>query len=169
MGKPELLLQHLDEWMVRWKKFQTREDWNIERCRQQQRKVNFLSSCALGGALTMYTAGPATIKRQFGPPHFFDIGLDVKLKEGISKFMLSKKRYTPTGYGRLLVVGIPTYCLFALLEHGAEKKRLRSYVAQPTVFGEQARRLLNTGKIEEYLPVNIKASLSEDEETRLYA
>lgn len=169
MGKPELLLQHLDEWMVRWKKFQTRDDWNIECVRQKQRKFNFLSSCALGGVLTMYTAGPATIKRQFGPPHFFDIGIDVKIKEAISRFMLSKKRYCPTGYGRLLVVGIPTYFFFALSEHVAERNRLRSYVAQPTVFGEQARRLLSTGKIEEYLPVNIHATLTEEEEKRLYA
>lgn len=168
MGKPELVLQHLDEWMIRWKKFQTEGDWNIELRRQQARKRNFLISSGVCGALTMYTAGPATIKRQFGPPHFFDIGLDVKIKNSIMNYMLTSNRYTPTGYGRFLVVGIPTYFIFAFLEHRYETKRLRAYLQQPTVFGEQARRLVNTGKIEEYLPVNIQATLPEEEAEKLY-
>lgn len=169
MGKPELQLQYLDEWMIRWKKFQTESDWNLEKGRQSRRKRNFLLSALVGGALTMYTAGTATIKRQFGPPHFFDVGFDAKIKNSIVQFMTSRPRYTPQGYGRLLVVGLPTYLTFAFLEHRAEASRLNKYLHQDTVFGEQARRLVKTGKIEEYLPVNIQASLPEKEAHRLYA
>lgn len=168
MGKPELKLQYLDEWMIRWKKYQTESDYQIEKSRQWWRKVDLLLSAGVGGALTMYTAGTATIKRQFGPPHFFDVGIDAKIKQSVVETMTSGWRYTPQGYGRLLVVGVPTYLTFAVLEHRREKVRLRRYLKQQTVFGEQARRLVTTGKIEEFLPVNIQASLPEKEERQLY-
>eukprot|EP00796_Vickermania_ingenoplastis_P008739 gene8739-6145_t len=168
MGKPELQLQYLDEWMIRWKKFQTESDWRIEKNRQWWRKFDLFASAGVAGALTLYTAGTATLRRQFGPPHFFDIGLDARIKANILEYMTSSRRYTPQGYGRLLVVGIPTYLTFAVLEHRREKVRLRKYLRQQTVFGEQARRLISTGKIEEYLPVNIQATLPEEDERKLY-
>lgn len=169
MGKPELQLQYLDEWMIRWKKFQTEEDWNIEKSRQRKRKFNFCFSGLVAGALTLYSSGDATIKRQFGPPHFFDIGIDAKIKQCVVDTMTSRPRYTPQGYGRLLLVGLPTYITFVCMEHWAERNRLRKYLRQNTVFGEQARRLVNTGKIEEYLPVNIKATLPQAESARVYS
>ncbi|KPA73463.1 putative mitochondrial hypothetical protein [Leptomonas pyrrhocoris] len=166
--KVELTMQYLDEWMLRWRKFQTESDWEIEKNRQWWRRTNIVVSAAVMGALTMYTAGTATIRRQFGPPHFFDIGIDVRIKESVTQFMTSRWRYTPQGYGRLLVVGAPTFIVFATAEHIQERRRLRAYVLQNTVFGEQARRLVETGKIEEYLPVNIKATLPQNQR-QLYA
>lgn len=166
--KVELSLQYLDEWMLRWRKFQTESDWRIEKDRQWWRQTNIGVAAGVMGGLVMYTAGSATIQRQFGPPHFFDVGVDVKIKNFISESLTSRWRYTPQGYGRLLVVGLPTYLTFIGLEHIQERRRLRLYVRQNTVFGEQARRLVETGKIEEYLPVNIQASLPQNQK-RLYA
>ncbi|KAG5475814.1 hypothetical protein CUR178_03527 [Leishmania enriettii] len=166
--KVELTLQHLDEWMLRWRKFQTESDWRIETNRQWWRQANIMTAAAVMGSLVMYTAGAATIRRQFGPPHFFDIGVDAKIKESICDAMTSRWRYTPQGYGRLMVVGVPTFFVFAVSEHIQERRRLRAYVKQNTVFGEQARRLVQNGKIEEYLAVDIKASLPE-KQRQLYA
>lgn len=168
MGKPELKLQYLDEWMVRWKKFQTESDWKIEKSRQWWRKFDMVCAAGVAGVLTMYTAGNATIRRQFGPPHFFDMGYDVRFKEAVVQHFTSGWRYTPQGYGRLAIIAIPTYVVFAVLEHQREKKRLKKYLRQQTVFGEQARRLIATGKIEEFLPVNIHATLPEVEQRSLY-
>lgn len=156
-------MQHFDEWMLRWRKFQTESDWQIEKNRQTWRKRNLTLTAAVGGGLTMYTAGTATIRRQFGPPHFFDIGVDARIKQGICNFMTSRWRYTPQGYCRLLVVGVPTYLTLAVSEHIAERSRLRQYLKQNTVFGEQARRLVETGKIQEYLAVDIQATLPGDQ------
>ncbi|EPY31985.1 hypothetical protein STCU_03038 [Strigomonas culicis] len=114
-------------------------------------------------SLVMYTAGNATIRRQFGPPHFFDIGVDAKIKQAITHVFTNNWRYTPQGYGRFIAVGLPTYLTFVGLEHFQERRRLRQYCAQNTVFGEQARRLVQTGKIEEFLPVNINASVNKSE------
>ncbi|CCW61001.1 unnamed protein product [Phytomonas sp. EM1] len=166
--KVELTLQFLDEWMLRWRKFQTESDWRIEKNRQWWRQVNIGITAMVLGGLTLYTSGIATLKRQFGPPHFFDVGVDVRLKQYICNTLASRPRYTPTGYGRLLVVGIPTYFTFVILEHIQERRRLRRYLAQNTVFGEQARRLLNTSKIEEFLPVNIQATLPPNE-SKIYS
>ncbi|KAL7697095.1 hypothetical protein N2W54_008207 [Lotmaria passim] len=166
--KVELTLQYLDEWMLRWRKFQTESDWQIEKNRQWWRRADIVTAAAVMGGLTMYTAGSATIRRQFGAPHFFDVGVDVRIKEAVTQTMTSRWRYTPQGYGRLLVVGVPTFCVFALCEHIQERRRLRAYVEQNTVFGEQARRLVETGKIEEYLPVNIQATLPANQK-QLYA
>lgn len=60
---------------------------------------------------------------------------------------------------RLIIVATPAYLNFVTLEHMSEKRRLRDYLQQDTIFGEQARRLVNTGKIEEYLPIDVQATL----------
>ncbi|CAJ1989929.1 protein of unknown function - conserved [Leishmania donovani] len=166
--KVELTMQYLDEWMLRWRKFQTESDWQIEKNRQWWRQANIVTAGAVMGGLVMYTAGAATIRRQFGAPHFFDVGVDAKIKEAICDTMTSRWRYTPQGYGRLMLVGLPTFFVFAISEHIQERRRLRAYVRQNTVFGEQARRLVQNGKIEEYLAVDIKASLPQNQ-SQLYA
>ncbi|EAN93234.1 putative Mitochondrial ATP synthase subunit [Trypanosoma cruzi] len=159
MTKYELKLQYFDEWMMRWRKFQTDSDWTIEKNRQWWRQCNMALSAVLFGSLVVYTSGTATLKRQYGLPHFFDVGIDGQIKQTVLQTLTSRWRYTPQGYGRVLLTGIPTYTLFVLLEHYQERRRMHLYVAQNTVFGEQMRRFLNTGKIEEYLAVNIKGSL----------
>lgn len=166
--KVELSMQYLDEWMLRWRKFQTESDWQIEKNRQWWRKANIVTAGAVMSGLVMYTAGAATIRRQFGAPHFFDVGADAKVKATITEVMTSRWRYTPQGYGRLFVVGLPTFFIFAISEHVQERRRLRAYVNQNTVFGEQARRLVQSGKIEEYLAVNIQATLPQNQR-QLYA
>ncbi|CBH17018.1 hypothetical protein, conserved [Trypanosoma brucei gambiense DAL972] len=159
MTKYELKMQYFDEWMIRWRKFQTESDWEIEKGRQWWRRFNMAVSGALFCGLVLYTSGTATLKRQYGLPHFFDIGVDGQAKETMLKTLTSRWRYTPQGYGRVLITGVPTYILFVTLEHYRERRRMQQYLQQNTVFGEQMRRLLSTGKIEEYLPVNIKATL----------
>ncbi|CAM45353.1 conserved hypothetical protein [Leishmania braziliensis MHOM/BR/75/M2904] len=166
--KVELTLQYLDEWMLRWRKFQTESDWQIENNRQWWRQANMVAAGAVMGSLVMYTSGAATLRRQFGAPHFFDVGVDAKIKEAICDTMTSRWRYTPQGYGRLMLVGLPTFFVFAIAEHIQERRRLRAYVNQNTVFGEQARRLVQSGKVEEYLAVDIKASLPQSQ-MQLYA
>lgn len=166
--KVELTLQHLDQWMLRWRKFQTESDWQIERNRQWWRQADMTMAAGVMGSLVLYTSGSATIRRQFGAPHFFDVGVDSKIKETICETLTSRWRYTPQGYGRLVVVGLPTYLVFAISEHIQERRRLRKYAQQNTVFGEQARRLVENGKIEEYLAVDIKASLPQNQK-QLYA
>ena len=44
-----------------------------------------------------------------------------------------------------------------------ETQRLQKYLKQETVFGEQARRYVASGKIEEFLPVRIQATLPAEE------
>lgn len=112
----------------------------------------------------LWTAGTATVNRWFGAPHFFDIGFDVAIKNKIRNTLNSTYRYTPQGFGRVAIIGLPTYFTFIGLEHWQEGRRLSAYLQQKTVFGEQARRFVNTGKIEEFLPVNIKASLPESQQ-----
>ncbi|RNF06778.1 hypothetical protein TraAM80_03699 [Trypanosoma rangeli] len=159
MTKYELKLQYFDEWMLRWRKFQTDSDWEIEKNRQWWRQCNMVLTGALFGSLVLYTAGTATLKRQYGLPHFFDVGVDAQVKQTVLETLTSRWRYTPQGYFRVLLTGVPTYLLFVSLEHHQEKRRMQQYVKQNTVFGEQMRRFLNTGKIEEYLAVNIKGTL----------
>ncbi|KAH9593002.1 hypothetical protein LSM04_003338 [Trypanosoma melophagium] len=166
--KYELKMQYFDEWMMRWRKFQTESDWEIEKNRQWWRRCNMAISVALFGSLVLYTAGTATVKRQYGLPHFFDIGVDAQVKQGVLEFLTSRWRYTPQGYGRVLLTGVPTYVAFVSLEHYQEKRRMQQYIEQNTVFGEQMRRLLNTGKIEEFLAVNIKGTLPPSQNT-IYA
>lgn len=166
--KVEIKMQYLDEWMLRWRKFQTESDWHIEKNRQWWRQTNLLIGGTVMSSLVVYTAGTATIKRWFGAPHFFDVGFDAKLKETLCKTITSRWRPTPQGYGRLMAVAVPTYIVFFGLEHLAERRRLRQYLKQNTVFGEQARRLVETGKIEEYLAVNVQATLPQSQK-RLYA
>lgn len=157
--KVELTMQYLDEWMLRWRKFQTESDLAIERDRQRWRKYAIASTVGVAAYLTLLTSGRATINRQFGAPHFFDIGIDSAIKSAIRKTINSFWRYTPQGNMRLIFVAAPAYANFVALEHMSEKRRLYYYLLQDTVFGEQARRLINTGKIEEYLAVNIQATL----------
>ncbi|KAG8348153.1 hypothetical protein ERJ75_000209200 [Trypanosoma vivax] len=164
MTKYELKMQFFDEWMIRWRKFQTESDWEIEKDRQWWRRFNMGASGALFGGLVLLTAGTATLKRQYGLPHFFDVGVDAQLKQNVLQYLTSRWRYTPQGYGRVLLTGVPTYALFISLEHYQEKRRMWRYLHQETVFGEQMRRLHLTGKIEEYLPVNIKATIPASEQ-----
>nr|CCC94739.1 conserved hypothetical protein [Trypanosoma congolense IL3000] len=159
MTKYELKLQYFDEWMIRWRKFQTESDWEIEKNRQWWRRFNMVFSGTILSGLCVCTAGTATIRRQYGLPHFFDVGFDGQIKSNILRTLTSRWRYTPQGYGRLLITGVPTYIAFVFMEHRSERRRMNQYLRQNTVFGEQMRRFQKTGKIEEYLPVNIKATL----------
>ena len=163
MGKPELLLQHLDEWMIRWRHYQHQDDWKIEMERQSARRFNYGAGLATLGALGMYTMAPATVNRIFGPPHFFDVGVDVQWKNFVRTTLNSTRRYNPNGYARVLFMGIPAYFVTAGGEHFADQRRLDKYLAANTVFGEQARRLVKNGKIEEMLAVKIQAPLPEAE------
>lgn len=165
MSKPELTLQHLDEWMIRWRKYQTESDWQIETNRQWWRQTNMAIAFGVFGASGLWTVGNATANRWFGAPHFFDMGIDVAIKDKLRTVLTSTPRYTPQGFGRVAVVGLPTYITFITLEHWQEGRRLKAYLAQNTVFGEQARRFVNTGKIQEFLPVDIHASVPESQKT----
>jgi hypothetical protein len=162
-NKPELTLHHLDEWMIRWKKYQTESDFNIEKDRQWWRQCHLGIGALMFTTIGFFTASTSTLKRWFGPPHFFDNGIDTAIKSKLLNLGTSMKRYTPMGYGRVVVIGLPVYITFVTLEHLQEGSRLKRYLAQPTVFGEQARRLVKTGKIEEFLAVNIKSSLPESQ------
>jgi hypothetical protein len=168
MGKPEITLQHLDEWMIRWRKYQTESDWQIETSRQWWRQTNYGIASAVFVGTGLWTAGTATVNRWFSAPHFFDIGIDVAIKDKLKNTLNSTYRYTPQGFGRVAIIGLPTYFTFIGLEHWQEGRRLNSYLKQNTVFGEQARRFVNSGKIEEFLAVNIKASLPESQ-SKVYA
>eukprot|EP00759_Apiculatamorpha_spiralis_P012873 PhF_6_TR19728/c0_g1_i1/m.28793 len=162
-SKVEIKLQNFDEWMIRWRKFQTIEDWNIEKAAQSTRQRNYVATGALGVWLGAYTAAPSTLQRIFGPPHFFDAGFDVALKANLLNFFNGRRRFTPNGWGRAAVVGIPPFLLLAVLQHSAETTRWNAYLRQPTVFGEQARRYNQTGKIEEFLGINLQATLPDNE------
>ena len=162
-SKPELILAPLDQWMMRWKHYQTESDWQIEVDRQKQRQWNYRFGLATFAVTGIATAGRATINRVTGPPHFFDMGIDVAAKTAFRNFVNRQWRYTPTGYGRVVVIGVPTYIVIAGLEHVRETQRLQMYLKQETVFGEQARRYVASGKIEEFLPVRIQATLPAEE------
>ena len=104
LGKPDLILQELDEWMIRWRRFQTTDDLKIEQTRQNYRQRNYGISLGVFTLATGYTAAPSTINRIFGPPHFFDFGIDVQIKEGLRSLLNSRRRYTPNGLGRILCI-----------------------------------------------------------------
>jgi hypothetical protein len=157
-SKPELILAPLDQWMMRWKHYQTESDWQIEVTRQRQRQNNYLAGLAVLLSTSVWSAGRATVKRILGPPHFFEIGIDVAAKTTALNFINKQWRYTPMGYGRLVVTCLPTYVVVAVLEHYREGQRLQAYLKQETVFGEQARRYVNTGKIEEFVGPRINAT-----------
>mmetsp|Transcript_493 Transcript_493/g.832 ORF Transcript_493/g.832 Transcript_493/m.832 type:complete len:173 (-) Transcript_493:26-544(-) len=152
--KPEIKLQYLDDWMIRWRRFQTKEDFAIEQKCQRKRQLNYLATFLLGGSIGLYTAAPSTIKRYFGPPHFFDIGVDVWMKKKLALFFNSRLRYCPNGWGRIIVICFPSFLLISTLQHYAEKARWESYLKQKTVFGQQARIIEETGRVIEMLPVN---------------
>ena len=129
MGKPEIVLQHLDEWMIRWRKYQTESDWNIEMNRQWWRQTNIGIAGSVFLLTGFFTTGVATAKRQYGAPHFFDMGVDVAIKNKLKSMLTSFPRYTPQGFGRVAVVGLPTYAVFVSLEHWQEGRRLQKYLA----------------------------------------
>jgi hypothetical protein len=162
-SKPELLQQQLDEWMIRWRHFQTYEDYQIEKRAQSRRQRNYTLAGAVFGLSTIYTASPSTVKRCLSAPHFFDMGIDVTIKHGLRDFVNGYRRWTPNGYGRVLAIAVPTYLTACLLEHQSAKKRMNDYLAAETVFGEQARRYVKNGKIEEFLAINIGATLPATE------
>lgn len=162
-SKPELVLQDFDEWMIRWKHYQTESDFNIEVGRMKSRHFNYGVTGSVFLASVAYTAAPSTINRIFGAPHFFDFGVDVTIKETLRSTINSRRRFTPNGLARALTVFVPTYLTIAFLEHRGEKARLQQYLKQETVFGEQCRRFVKNGKIEEFLAVNVKATLPATE------
>lgn len=162
-NKVELKLQHFDDWMIRNRHWQHRSDWEIETTRQYQRQRNMVLSGAVGLASAAYTMAPSTVNRWFGEPHFFDNGIDSAIKTKIRDTINGTRRFTPNGYGRVLAIGVPTYAVFAALEHYAEVGRWGKYLKQQTVFGEQARRFYKTGVIEEMLAANIGAPLPDHE------
>jgi hypothetical protein len=156
-SKPELYLQHLDEWMIRWKHFQTEEDWKIELAAQKRRQMNYaIAGAALVGS-HLYTMSPATVNRWFGAPHFFNIGVDVAIKDFIRTTVNGTRRYTPMGYGRIAFNFTVPFVTLCLLEHRGEHKRLNEYLKVETAFGEQARRLVKSGHLDEFLCPNVGA------------
>jgi hypothetical protein len=161
--KVELFFQHFDEWMIRWRKYQTKEDWEIELRRQQARKRNYVCTAGVVGASALWTAAPGTIIRITNKPDFFDIGYDTQLKAWVRKTLNGAPRWTPNGYGRIGAIFVPALLTISLLERRSENARLNDYLQAKTVFGEQCRRFKSTGKIEEFLPVNIKASVPEED------
>ena len=161
--KTELVQQELDEWMIRWRHYQTMDDWNIEKRHQKRRQRNFGIAAATFVGLAIYTAAPATVKRVLSPPHFFDIGFDAAIKTRLRDTINGVRRYTPNGYGRILCTYVPTYFVFQWLERRCQITRMKEYLKVETVFGEQHRRRITTGKIEEFLAVRIQASVPESE------
>ena len=162
-SRRELRLQHFDEWMIRWKRYQSEDDWNIERRCQARRQFNYGVAAFLGGFTWVYTAAPATINRWFSAPHFFDIGLDGQIKDFLKKSINGHKRYTPVGHMQFaMALGVP-FLWMAFADHRSEGIRAADYEKSNTVFGEQFRRFKTTGKIEEFLAVHIKAPLPADD------
>jgi hypothetical protein len=157
-AKPELLLQNLDEWMIRWKHFQTEADWKIELAAQQRRQMNYGITGVVGVSTFLYTMSPSTANRWFGAPHFFNIGPDVAVKDFLRNTLNSRRRYTPNGYGRMAFNFFFPFMTIAVLEHRSEKIRMQDYLKAETTFGEQARRLVKNGKLEEFLAPNIGAT-----------
>ncbi len=162
-NKVELVQQESDEWMIRWRRYQSFEDYQIEKRAQARRGFNFKLSAALCGGLWLYTAAPSTVNRMFGAPHTFDIGVDAQIKESIRSTVNGVRRYTPNGYGRLFTVLAPTYFVFQFLEGRSQITRMNDYLKAETVFGEQHRRRIANGKIDEFLAVNIQAPLPKNE------
>ena len=163
-SKTELVQQETDEWMIRWRRYQHYDDYQIEKQHQARRQRNMYISGGICAALWVYTAAPATINRMFGAPHTFDIGVDATIKESIRSTINCCRRWTPNGYGRLLAVLAPTYFSFQYLERSSQITRMNAYLKAETVFGEQHRRRIENGKIDEFLAVNIQAPLSKAEE-----
>ncbi|KNH01797.1 GPI transamidase component [Perkinsela sp. CCAP 1560/4] len=159
--KPEVALQYLDDWMIRWRRFQTKEDFAIEEKFQFNRQRNYALTGLVGGMATLYTAAPSTIRRYFGPVHMFDIGIDVWMKKHLIRIFNSRQRYCPNGYGRIVAIALPSYIVLATLQHFDEKARWAMYLQQKTIFGEQARIIEKTGQVQEMLPVNMQASVSD--------
>jgi len=157
--KVEFQLAFLDEWMIRWKHFQTLSDYQIEESRAKSRRFAYAGSSVWLFSSYVWTAGNATVRRWTGHQNFFDIGFDGAAKASVRKVLLAQKRYTPTGWGRVLFMLAPPLLFSATVEHNAEVRRWNAYLKQETVFGEQARRFEKTGVIEEFLCANIKASL----------
>ena len=166
-SKVELKQQYHDEWMIRWKRYQTREDFDIEVQSQNRRQWNYATTAGMFLVSGLYTAGPATINRVFGPPHFFDNGIDVPIKDSIKGTLNGFRRWTPNGFGRIAAIGIPSYLTLAVLEHWNQQARWNSYLGSNTAFGEQARRFEKTGKIEEFLCLNVKATLPKEDQAIL--
>jgi hypothetical protein len=158
-SKTELIQQETDEWMLRWRRFQTYEDFQIEKRLQSRRQRNFGVAGAVLAAAWTFTAAPSTINRMFGPPHTFDVGVDAQIKESIRSTINGVRRWTPNGYGRLLAVWVPTYLAFYALERQSQVTRMGDYLKAETIFGEQHRRRVNDGKLDEFLCVNVQATL----------
>ena len=171
MSKVELFQQYHDEWMIRFRRYQTSEDFKIEVNSQSTRQRNYFIGFGTAFSLWMYTSSPASVNRRFSEPHFFDAGIDARMKEFCRSALNGTRRYTPNGWMRWCAIGLPTYFLVAGLEHSNAKTRWNAYLQADTVFGEQARRMQKSGNaaaIEEYLPVNIKATLPEAD-AKVYA
>lgn len=170
-SKIELYQQYHDEWMIRFKRYQTSEDFKIELASQSTRQRNYFIGATTAFSLWVYTQAPAAVNRRFSEPHFFDAGIDARAKEFCRSALNGTRRYTPNGWMRWVTIGLPTYVAVATLEHSNAKTRWNAYLEADTVFGEQARRMQKNGldtPLEEYLAVNIKATLPEAD-AKVYA
>ena len=160
IAKPEIKLQFLDDWMIRWRRFQTVEDFAIEIEAQRTRQWNYFLTALCAFGMAGYTTAPSVIQRYFGPPHTFDFGFDTWLKAKIIEFMNGRRRWCPNGYGRIAAIVFPPFVLLATLQHFSEAKRWEKYLKQKTIFGEQARIIEKEGRLIEMLPVNRGATVT---------
>eukprot|EP00906_Rhabdomonas_costata_P015477 RCo022242 len=158
----ELILLDLDSFMLQFRRFQTREDWEIEKRCKSTRLSSYVWALAVfivGRSATMtdefilskidpYTTTEASMKRGLWwkagrlPRSTVESLRPRGLIAQYYNLVLGMKRL-PVRHGLLNFAcgAVPAYITFALMNHSAQNRRLNSYLKQDTVFGEMARTL----------------------------
>eukprot|EP00996_Jenningsia_fusiforme_P004108 NODE_4911_length_744_cov_44.047482_g4555_i0.p1 GENE.NODE_4911_length_744_cov_44.047482_g4555_i0~~NODE_4911_length_744_cov_44.047482_g4555_i0.p1 ORF type:complete len:186 (-),score=32.47 NODE_4911_length_744_cov_44.047482_g4555_i0:114-671(-) len=163
MAYAEYTLMDLDEAMKSMKRFQTREDWEIEKKAKSQRMFSYvwaLTAFVVGRSATLsdeallaktepYVLSEAVIPRGawWRRGWFHKADIEMMKPQGLVaryyRWLLGVKRF-PLRHGAATFAAgaVPAYITFVSLNHWAQNRRLNAYLRQETVFGAIARDLV---------------------------
>eukprot|EP01010_Urceolus_cornutus_P001497 NODE_2040_length_664_cov_152.261789_g1596_i0.p2 GENE.NODE_2040_length_664_cov_152.261789_g1596_i0~~NODE_2040_length_664_cov_152.261789_g1596_i0.p2 ORF type:complete len:204 (+),score=32.00 NODE_2040_length_664_cov_152.261789_g1596_i0:49-612(+) len=167
--KSEMYLLELDKFMLSHKRFQTREEWEIELKCRKQRTFSYLASFAtfvvargafMSTEALLARVDPYVISEPFAhrgcwwrAGWFSKVDRFYMTPQGpvarYYQFLRGMKRL-PVRHGMLQLglAGVPAYMTYVCLNHWAQNQRLNSYLRQPTVFGALARELVKSNELD---------------------
>eukprot|EP01004_Peranema_trichophorum_P009382 NODE_8124_length_707_cov_47.720890_g7505_i0.p1 GENE.NODE_8124_length_707_cov_47.720890_g7505_i0~~NODE_8124_length_707_cov_47.720890_g7505_i0.p1 ORF type:complete len:183 (-),score=14.90 NODE_8124_length_707_cov_47.720890_g7505_i0:106-654(-) len=163
MAYAETYLLDLDQLMQRYKRFQTREDWLIERRARRKRMLAYASGAASFILFRSLTLSDEAILSRIDPysaselveprGHWLRPGFLHKWQKKLHepqgpisqyyRWLLGVKRFPlKHGAAQFFVGFVPAYITFTSLHHWSQNERLNKYLKQETVFGELSRLLV---------------------------
>eukprot|EP01064_Diplonema_japonicum_P015919 TRINITY_DN23975_c0_g1_i1.p1 TRINITY_DN23975_c0_g1~~TRINITY_DN23975_c0_g1_i1.p1 ORF type:complete len:186 (+),score=33.74 TRINITY_DN23975_c0_g1_i1:52-609(+) len=143
--KPELKLAVMDELMAKQKRFQTREDWEIEVAAQNARSTTYMATFGVWLSCFVFSAPTGQVKRMFGPPDSLVIPPWRMAKDACQNIVLGMNGFRPqaTGLYRQFWCMGPAFLTLSCMSHYNECARWSAYLnlKDKTAFGELASKI----------------------------